>query len=181
VTTFGLAGISGREAEVLHARRDHLTNAEIAARLPISVRTVESHVSSLRRKLGAGDRRDLAVLAASVGPLGGTGPGGPGPAAGGGLIGIPATRTTFIGRTAELADLATTLDADRLVTLVGPGGVGKTRLAVEAVRLALAAFPGGGAFVDLVPVSAEFVVEAVAAALGGPVARLDPPVPAVGP
>lgn len=135
--------ISGRGAEVLHALRDHLTNAEIAARLHISVRTVESHVSALLRKLGAGDRRDLAALAAT---LGAGGPGGPGPEGGPGVgvTGIPGTWTTFIGRTTELADLTAALAADRVVTLVGPGGVGKTRLAVEAVGLAQPALPGVG-------------------------------------
>ena len=44
-------GISAREAEVLAALGEHLTNAEIGARLFISIRTVESHVSSLLRKL----------------------------------------------------------------------------------------------------------------------------------
>lgn len=45
---------------------DHLTNAEIAVRLVISVRTVESHVSSLLRKLGLTNRRELAELAAPM-------------------------------------------------------------------------------------------------------------------
>ena len=55
--------MSAREAEVLAAVSEHLTNAEIAARLFISVRTVESHVSSLLRKLQVADRRELAQAA----------------------------------------------------------------------------------------------------------------------
>ena len=54
------AGISAREAEVLALLGEHLSNAEIGARLFISVRTVESHVSSLLRKLEVPDRRALA-------------------------------------------------------------------------------------------------------------------------
>ena len=58
--------VSAREAEVLAGIAEHLTNAEIADRLFISVRTVESHVSSLLRKLGVRDRRALAGHAAAV-------------------------------------------------------------------------------------------------------------------
>ena len=57
------AGMSAREAEVLDAVAAHLSNAQIAGRLHISVRTVESHVRSLLRKFGAADRRELAALA----------------------------------------------------------------------------------------------------------------------
>ena len=57
------AGVSEREAEVLALVGEHLTNAEIAGRLHISIRTVESHVSSLLRKLDQTDRRALADLA----------------------------------------------------------------------------------------------------------------------
>ncbi|TMR35841.1 response regulator transcription factor, partial [Actinomadura geliboluensis] len=59
--------ISPREAEVLELVGEHLSNAEIAARLFISVRTAESHVSSLLRKLDVPDRRALAARAAASG------------------------------------------------------------------------------------------------------------------
>jgi DNA-binding CsgD family transcriptional regulator len=61
-----VAGISAREAEVLAAVGARLTNAEIGAKLFISVRTVESHVSSLLRKLGVSDRKGLADVAARL-------------------------------------------------------------------------------------------------------------------
>ena len=59
------AGVSDREAEVLRLVGAHLSNAQIANRLVISVRTVESHVSSLLRKLDVASRKELAQLAAS--------------------------------------------------------------------------------------------------------------------
>lgn len=61
--------------------------------------------------------------------------------------------------------LAAFADA-RLVTLVGPGGVGKTRLAAEVAEAGARSFPSGVAFVDLVPVRNGFVAQAVAATLG---------------
>ena len=82
------------------------------------------------------------------------------------MVGLPATWTTFVGRAAELEELSQALSSNRLVTLVGPGGVGKTRLAVVAASDNAGLFAGGGVFVDLVPVSPEFVLHAVAAALG---------------
>ena len=144
--------MSAREAEVLDAVGAHLSNAQIAGRLHISVRTVESHVSSLLRKFGAADRRELAGLAAAAAPAA--------------VVGLPEPWTTFIGREREQAAVLAALREARLVTLVGPGGVGKTRLAVEAAREAAALFPSGCAFADLVPVQEGFVVQAVASVLG---------------
>jgi predicted ATPase/DNA-binding CsgD family transcriptional regulator len=158
VTPVGEDGISPREAEVLAGLGEHLTNAEIGQRLHISVRTVESHVSSLMRKLGATDRRELATHAVKLATMG--------QEAAVPVLGLPNTWTTFVGRGVELAELSQALATERLVTIVGPGGMGKTRLAIAAAGQAAALFPGGGAFVDLVPVSREFIVEAVAGSLG---------------
>jgi DNA-binding CsgD family transcriptional regulator len=146
--------ISERETEVLTALGARLSNAQIANRLHISVRTVESHVSSLLRKYGVADRWALAELAGS------------GVREPGRLTGLPVFATTFIGRDAERAAVAAAIEDARLVTLQGPGGVGKTRLAAVAAEDTVALFPSGGAFVDLVPVRAGFVARAVATALG---------------
>jgi predicted ATPase/DNA-binding CsgD family transcriptional regulator len=152
------AGISGREAEVLSLLGEHLSNAEIGARLYISVRTVETHVSSLLRKLGAADRRALAQLATEWSR-----------AARGGeaALGLPAPVTSFVGRAHERAALAEAVKTHRQVSAVGPGGVGKTRLALAVAARAEGDFADGVWFVDLVPVTDPAMVgAAVAAAVG---------------
>jgi len=153
-----LPEISPREEQVLAAVGEHLSNAQIAHRLHISVRTVESHVSALLRKLGAPDRRALAGLSGGAAR----------PPAAGAVTGIPVIRTTFVGRSRDVEIALERLAQARLVTLLGPGGVGKTRLAAVVAESAAPAHPGGGAFVDLVPVRAGFLVAAVAGALGVP-------------
>ncbi|WP_432477133.1 ATP-binding protein [Nocardioides sp. GXQ0305] len=147
--------VSEREAEVLGLVGEHLTNAQIAERLFLSVRTVESHVSSLLRKLGVGDRRELAGLAVARpdAPLVGASP--------------PAALTSFVGRAAERAALAEALSAHRLVTAVGPGGVGKTRLALAVADDVGGRHTSGACYVDLVPVTDPTMVgAAVASAFG---------------
>jgi len=66
---------------------------------------------------------------------------------------LRAELTSFVGRDAELTQVAGLLGAHRLVTLTGPGGAGKTRLAAEAARAELAAMPGGVWLVELAPVT----------------------------
>ena len=142
---------------MLAALGEHLSNAEIGARLFISVRTVESHVSSLLRKLRASDRRELADMAARMGQAEGLPTAPP----------LPSPLTTFVGRDEERRALADALQAHRHVTAVGPGGVGKTRLALAVVADLADQFPGGAWFVDLVPVGEpEMVGATIAAALG---------------
>ncbi len=154
--------VSAREAEVLAAVAEHLSNAEIAARLFISVRTVESHVSSLLRKLQVGDRRGLANSAAEyLGRPAFDRPVRSLPAV------LPTPLTPFVGREKEVTELASALAEHRLVTAIGPGGVGKTRLALRVATDVQDRFPGGTWFVDLVSVSDPALLAAsVAQALG---------------
>ncbi|MFN2344908.1 MAG: LuxR C-terminal-related transcriptional regulator [Dermatophilaceae bacterium] len=125
-----------REAQVLALLGDHLTYGEIGARLFISPRTVETHVESLRRQFGAGDRRELVRLATAAN--GAT---------------LPAPLSSFVGREVERAELADALAVARLVTAVGPGGVGKTRLAQQVAADLITRHADGTFYVDLVPVT----------------------------
>jgi predicted ATPase/class 3 adenylate cyclase len=82
---------------------------------------------------------------------------------------LPVPATPFLGREAELADLERLLTdgGARVLTLTGPGGTGKTRLALQAAASAADAFPGGVWWVPLAPLRDHaLVVTSVAAALG---------------
>ncbi|MHB8574204.1 MAG: TIR domain-containing protein [Dehalococcoidia bacterium] len=82
-------------------------------------------------------------------------------------INLPVAPTSFVGREQELAAVAGLLAGARLVTLTGPGGTGKTRLALAAAEQAQDAFPDGVVFVELGALTdAELVPGAVAQALG---------------
>src|SRR5437763_3074201 len=62
---------------------------------------------------------------------------------------LPSPITPLIGRHVAVAELAQSVVVDRLVTLAGPGGVGKTRLALRAAAEAADKFPGGTCWVEL--------------------------------
>jgi predicted ATPase/DNA-binding SARP family transcriptional activator len=82
---------------------------------------------------------------------------------------LPAQLTPFVGRESELMEITARLQQPevRLLTLVGAGGMGKTRLALEVARSRLVAFPDGVVFVSLAPLSeASAIAPAIAAAIG---------------
>lgn len=117
------AGLTPREGEVFWSVVDRLRNREIAERLHVSERTVESHVAALLRKLGGADRTSLISLGENL-------------RARLGADDLPRILSTFVGREAEMDALSSLVSAHRLVTMTGPAGVGKTRLAFEVARAA---------------------------------------------
>jgi len=128
-------------------------------------------------ELSAADRELLAIAADHGGAA--SGPGGTQVAVTDGIgavVGLPKPRTTFIGRGAEQAAVLAALAGSQVVSLVGPGGVGKTRLAARTAQAAASSYRAGAVFVDLVPVREGFLSQAVAALLGvteGPGRSLD--------
>lgn len=81
---------------------------------------------------------------------------------------LPSQTTPFVGREEELLELRKLLGdpAIRLVSVTGPGGIGKTRLAIEVARFQLKNYADGAYFVSLAPLSApEFIVPAIAEAI----------------
>jgi DNA-binding CsgD family transcriptional regulator len=113
------AGVTSRELEIFWLVGDRLHNREIADSLQVSERTVESHVSSLLRKLGGPNRLALVDAAARLRVR--RDPGSV----------LPRPLSSFVGRTRESEDLLRLVDAHRLLTLTGPAGTGKTRLALR--------------------------------------------------
>jgi len=88
---------------------------------------------------------------------------------------LPAQPTSFVGREGELAEARQLFGRTRLLTLVGPGGIGKTRLALELAAQVSGEFPGGVTFVPLASITdPELVAPAIVESL-----ELEPgPVPA---
>lgn len=85
------------------------------------------------------------------------------------MTNMPHYLTTFVGRGAELSELRTTLQKSRMVTLTGPGGSGKTRLAAEIGWASLAVWEGAVWWVDLASIDDPLQMPgAVVASLGLP-------------
>ena len=126
-------GVTARELDVLAAVGERLTNAEIADRLGVSERTVESHVSSLLRKLEVSGRRQLDALA----PTSQRSASGSSPDSGG--LPLPLARMVerggCFGRDGELQQLLghwdTAARQTGVVLIRGEPGIGKSRLAAE--------------------------------------------------
>ncbi|MGW3558822.1 AfsR/SARP family transcriptional regulator, partial [Streptomyces sp. NPDC000963] len=121
---------------------------------------------ALADRLGADPSPALRALHAAL-LAGETAPARPTPAPAPVRGNLRARLTSFVGRDEEIAALREDLRAARLVTLLGPGGAGKTRLSQEAAERGAEAWPDGAWVAELAPVtSPEAVPEAVLAAVG---------------
>jgi predicted ATPase/DNA-binding winged helix-turn-helix (wHTH) protein len=90
---------------------------------------------------------------------------------------LPQLVASVIGRELDLADLASRLHHHRLVTLVGPGGIGKTRLAIELGRNVSSLFPDGVWLIDLAPLALpSLITSATATVLGVELRGTDAPI-----
>ncbi len=80
---------------------------------------------------------------------------------------LPSEPNSFVGREQELDELTKLVRAARMVTLAGPGGIGKTRLALHVLAGLAHEFPDGAHYAELADVtSADLVAARVAAAVG---------------
>jgi non-specific serine/threonine protein kinase len=153
--------LTEREREVALLVAEGLTNQQAATHLGIPERTVDGSLLTIFRKLGVRDRDEIAVSLMRREPRTGS------------SSRLPATLSSFVGREEDTSLIAGLVSAGRLVTLVGPGGVGKTRLGLEVARLLEPKLAGGARFVSLSGVSdGQLVDESVLASLGLPA---DPP------
>lgn len=161
----GAPPLSRREREVAGLVAEGLTDRQIADRLFISPRTAEGHVQNIRNKLVLDNRAQIATWATLHGltPLGmpARAPAEATP------HNLPAQPTSFVGRERELGEIRRLLQRARLLTITGPGGCGKTRLALQAAGDVLHRHPDGVWFVDLSAVGDPGVVpRELAGALG---------------
>ncbi|MEO8392648.1 MAG: LuxR C-terminal-related transcriptional regulator [Chloroflexota bacterium] len=147
------APLSQRERDILALLAEGLSDREIAERLFVAYTTVKWHNRQIFNKLGV-DSRQQAVERATAGGLLRPPTALPPPAAS--TRKFPAALTPFIGRLGELKALNHLLNHPntRLVTLLAPGGMGKTRLALMLAEIAQENFPDGVAFVALAALTA---------------------------
>lgn len=142
-----LDDLTEREFDVLRGMASGLTNQAIADQYSISVSTVRWYTKQIYSKLGVNNRTQASMYARDLGILQDGPPAATAPPA----AQLPAYPLSFVGRKRELDDISELLlsPAVRLVSIVGPGGTGKTRTAVETGRRLAEHFADGVRFIGL--------------------------------
>jgi predicted ATPase/DNA-binding winged helix-turn-helix (wHTH) protein len=156
-------------------RKDEII-ARVWPNIFVDESVVRTHIGALRKALGDNQRANRYVSNipgrgyAFVAPVTGneaTGPSAAPAAKLGAIAKLPAPLARMIGRDQMVAELATLLPQRRFMTIVGPGGIGKTTVALAAAQKLVGSYPDGVWFADLASVVApELVISTVATALG---------------
>ncbi|WP_119070588.1 tetratricopeptide repeat protein [Aggregatilinea lenta] len=158
--------LTAREHDILRLLEQGLTDSEIAETLVLTVGTVKWYNRQIYDKLGVRNRVQAAAAAQRLREAGSQ------PYARHASAGVesrhnlPAQVTSFIGRRETLAQVTALLGSARLITLTGPPGTGKTRLALEVARALADRYRDGVRFVPLAPVGdPQLVMNSIAQAL----------------
>lgn len=163
------AGLSKRAVEILRLLAGGMSDREIAERLVMTINTVKWYNRQIYSILGVGSRTQAIVRARDLHLLdseNGTAPSlqivHPAP-----KHNLPLETTHFIGRKHELEVTRRLLNTTRLLTLVGPPGTGKTRLALHLAWQVADTYRDGAHFVSLAPINdPALVTNTIASAIG---------------
>lgn len=162
-------GLSKRAVEILRLLAEGMSDREIAERLVITINTVKWYNRQIYSILGVGSRTQAIACARERHLLDeGNGSAPPAPtmrqAA---RHNLPVETTQFIGRTQEVELIQRLLDSAHLLTLVGPPGTGKTRLALQVAWEVADSFQEGAYFVSLAPITdPALVIHTIARVVG---------------
>jgi predicted ATPase/DNA-binding CsgD family transcriptional regulator len=159
------ANLTQRELEILRLLSTGMSDREIADTVYFTIGTVKWYNRQIYSKLGVRNRTQAITTAQQLRLLVDSLPAAPSSTARY-TYNLPAQVTSFIGRQYELAELQKLVLTTRLVTLTGPPGTGKTRLAQEAAAALCDSFSDGAIFVSLAPLrEPALIANAIAQAL----------------
>ena len=145
--------LTEREIEILERLASGLSDQQIADELYLSLHTVKWYNKRVYSKLGASNRTQAVLLAQDLGLLSDKdATETASPVAALPRNNLPAQVTSFVGRRHEIADVKRLADQSRLLTLTGPPGSGKTRLALRLATELLPHFKDGVYLIPLAPI-----------------------------
>lgn len=155
-----------RELQILRLLAEGSTNNEIASELVLSLETIKWYNKQIYSKLGVHSRVQAISQAEKLGLLGDTSeinetsnrepP-----------HNLPAQLTSFVGRSREVDEVKGLIEKTRFLTLTGPPGTGKTRLALQVAAGLIYHYPDGVYFIDLAPLNdALLLPNTIASVLG---------------
>lgn len=147
--------LTDREFDVLRRISQGSSDQDIARELVLSINTVKWHNRNIYAKLGVSSRTQALAAAIAWGLIDNL-PIERSIASSVYKQNLPSQVSSFIGRETEIKKITNMLDSTRLLTLTGPGGVGKTRLGLQVAARILQEgidFPDGIYFIELAPVS----------------------------